>query len=166
MADKKISELTESSTVSASDVLAVDIGGIARKVQVINLVGGLPGSVTTGGIPNLYDPNNDDVLRVLAISGFATSLEAEGVGGNGKAYVSVRDCIMAIQGGTPPYTYFIKKSGGAYGAGNTDPTEERLSYAFADVGLCSFEIQISDSAAKSTSVVLYILIQDNKPIGK
>jgi hypothetical protein len=166
MADKKISELTETLTVSSTDVVPVVKSGATMKVKVVNLVGGLPGSTSTGGIPNLYDPNSDGVLRLLTISGFATSLEAEGVGGNGKAYISARDVIMAVQGGTPPFTYYLKKDGGSYGAGHADPTAERLSYSYSDVGMVSFWIKISDSAGKSTSTNNYITLQDNKPIGK
>lgn len=79
--------------------------------------------------------------------------------------VSAFDLIRAVFGGSGALTYFIKKDGGAYGAGHTDAREEYLSYACADVGLKTIVLKVKDALDNYTpEVKCYVNVQDNAAV--
>lgn len=75
--------------------------------------------------------------------------------------VSARDVIKGLRGGvaSPTYTYYVKKDGGSYGAGNSDPTAEYVTYDGDEVGFQTMYVKVSDGTTTTTEQALFVSVE-------
>ena len=75
--------------------------------------------------------------------------------------VSAFDVIVSMQGGVakPSYTFYIRKVGGAFGAGNSDPTAEYVTFDGDEVGTQLVEVKVSDGTTETVEAQISVIIQ-------
>lgn len=77
------------------------------------------------------------------------------------AIVTAFDLIRTLKGGvaSPTYTYFMKKLGGSYGAGNSDPQAESVTYTPGEAGINQIIMKVSDGTSTTVDIAMYVTVQ-------
>ena len=114
------------------------------------------------GIQVYDDGLTTDDIQAITVGSINIALRDDGAG-NGVARITATDVIQAVKGGVAPYTYFIRKNGGAFGAGSTDPRSEFIALTIADVGALSVEIEVTDNGALSSGIIISITANVSNP---
>lgn len=75
--------------------------------------------------------------------------------------ISAFDTIRAMQGGVakPSYTFYIRKLGGEFGAGNADPTAEYVTFDGDEVGVQVVEVKVSDGTTETVEAQMSVVVQ-------
>jgi len=91
-------------------------------------------AVADAGDPRKYDAFGDGAFGICAIQNVTIPTVDDG-GGGAKLVITAQDVIRAIYTADTDtdIVYKLKKAAGSYGAGNTDPKLEKLSYTCSDI---------------------------------
>lgn len=73
--------------------------------------------------------------------------------------ISCFDLIQCMQGGaaSPTYTYYIRTSAGSFGAGNSDPTAEYVSYTTAQNPAIIY-VKVSDGTTTTNEALITAIV--------
>jgi hypothetical protein len=146
----------------------LDTGAILPAVTVGNsslalfLTGSATRPVYLGADIALLSDINDDLPHYSKGSGDFNVIAVYNpiVKVNGTVKVSCKDMILSLQGGvaSPSYTFYISKTTGTYGAGNSNPSDEYVTFTVADAGIQNIFIKVSDGTTTTTEVNTLITI--------
>jgi len=106
---------------------------------------------TVEGILEYDDGLTTDDIQAVSLTTASVALRDDGAG-NGVARITAADLIVSVKNGTAPYTYFLRRNGGAFGAGNADPRSEFIAFTSADVGTVTLDFEVTDNGALSSGI--------------
>jgi len=154
-------------TKAICGVNALDECFIGHTDIVLDLVGSAsrPTYNTSNQVALLSDIEDEPLLLHYskgtgdfhAVGAYGISISLNG----GAAVVTAYDMLKSLKGGaaSPTYTYFLSKSSGVYGAGNSDPTAESVSFGAGDIGTNPVYMKVSDGTTTTVEITMFVAVQ-------
>lgn len=157
--DDEFSGLTQKGTpVAADKVLLEDSEAAgAKKWAPFSAFGGGGGGFPEFGIPH-YDKGSGE-LEITCSNNIVVSVNSD----PRNAKVCALDVIRSMHGGaaSPSYTYYMRREGGSYGAGNSDPTAEAITFTTVDAGVVLIWTTVFDGdSSQALEVQTAVVVTD------